>query len=89
MSTANAKYRLHHMSGNVTEWCRDTYQENVYRSRAGTVTEDPWVQGEGPHSARSSSFKEQPLYGRISRRRPLASGDKEEEVGFRVYLKIK
>ncbi|MEE9127940.1 MAG: SUMF1/EgtB/PvdO family nonheme iron enzyme, partial [Planctomycetota bacterium] len=76
------------MIGNVGEWCRDTYEKNAYKKRAGKVTEDPWFQDAGERSLRSSSYREQPPYHRISRRWALAATKKDVEVGFRVCLQI-
>lgn len=77
------RYGLHHMHGNVPEWCRDIYRHDFYSQPAATE-EDPWNDGKrGERVIRGGSWTIYPGHCRCAARR---GGEPDLEglvIGFR------
>ena len=75
---------LYDISGNLWEWCFDTYAEETYHERGADPTPDPVSEGEGPKVIRggSWSFEEEGL--RVDHRSRLSAKFKTSRIGFRV-----
>ena len=92
-SLADLRRRQRLMHDSSGSWAKighrlDAYKEGAYQNREGSLTQDPWVQDGEWHSIRSSSFREEPRYCRISRRWAKDPKAKSDEVGFRVCLEV-
>ena len=75
---------LFDISGNVWEWCYDTYSESSYHKRGAEPTEDPVVEGEGPKVIRGGSWSYEPHGLRLAYRSRLSAKFKTSRVGFRI-----
>ena len=75
---------LYDISGNVWEWCYDTYMETSYHSRSLEPNEDPIVEGEGPKVIRGGSWSYEEHGLRTAYRSRLSAKFKTSRVGFRI-----
>lgn len=75
---------LYDISGNVWEWCYDTYLEDCYQDRGIEPSLDPIVIGEGPKVIRGGSWSYEPEGLRLFYRSRLAGKFKTSRVGFRI-----
>jgi len=77
---------LYDMSGNVWEWCFDTFKDTAYQARAaeGAVAEDPAVEGEGQRVLRGGSWSYEAEGAELSFRSRLAPHFKTSRIGFRL-----
>ena len=81
---------LYDMSGNVWEWCFDTFKERAYQTRVATLTAegeaplDPVEEGEGQRVLRGGSWSYEAEGAELSFRSRLASHFKTSRIGFRV-----
>lgn len=75
---------LYDMSGNLWEWCYDTYQEDSYHGRGTDSVVDPVVEGEGPKVIRGGSWSFEAKGQRIKYRSRLSAKFKTSRVGFRI-----
>lgn len=75
---------LYDISGNVWEWCYDTYLEDSFHDRGLTPIIDPVVSGEGPKVIRGGSWSYDPEGLSLFYRSRLAGKFKTSRVGFRV-----
>jgi formylglycine-generating enzyme required for sulfatase activity len=79
------------LSGNVLEWVRDFYLDDIYQSRAGTIPIDP-VQtasdGRDAHVVRGGSFRNgiEPL--RVFVRSAIGSEIYNDDLGVRCCLSL-
>ena len=75
---------LYDISGNVWEWCYDTYLEDTYHDRGTEPVEDPVVQSDGPKVIRGGSWSYEPEGLTLFYRSRLAAKFKTSRVGFRI-----
>lgn len=79
-SRGNA-FGLFDMTGNVSEWCADRYDENYYDR---SPLQDPGGAGSGPYrSARDSGWGDYTFYLRVSARFALVPSLRMNSLGFR------
>jgi formylglycine-generating enzyme required for sulfatase activity len=75
---------LHHMHGNVREWCEDWYAADYYKS---SPLRDPLGPSTGSERVfRGGSFYDDPRYGRSANRGRLMPAHLNFYQGFRVAL---
>ncbi len=86
---------LVHLTGNVLEWCRDSYDEGWYGrcAAAGVPAVDPVVvewrgQGNPAHALRGGAFRHGAVDCRMTRRFSLEEQSAADFVGFRVCLEV-
>ena len=75
---------LYDVSGNLWEWCFDTYQETAYHERGVEPVVDPVIEGEGPKVIRGGSWSYEEEGLRIIYRSRLSAKFKTSRVGFRI-----
>ena len=75
---------LYDISGNLWEWCYDTYQEDSYYGRGSEPVIDPVVEGDGAKVIRGGSWSFESDGQRIKYRSRLSSKFKTSRVGFRI-----
>ena len=73
---------IYDMTGNVYEWCQDIYSEHAYSKHKRS---NPIYTGSGSHRVvRGGSYSEPPMYLRASFRGGGHTGDRMQDVGFRL-----
>lgn len=75
---------LYDLSGNVWEWCYDTFKEEAYHDRGIEDTIDPVIEGEGPKVIRGGSWSYGEEGSRVDYRSRLSAQFKTSRVGFRI-----
>ena len=77
---------LHDLSGNVWEWCRDSFRKDAYRVHPGT---DPVIEDPGPDRAiRGGSWNLDAWSARCARRFAFRETDCGPALGFRLVLMV-
>ena len=81
---------LYDMSGNVYEWCEDSYERNIYYFHK---IDNPINFSSSPFAnmgkvARGGSWKNRALHVRCSRRNYFSANAKENLLGFRLALDL-
>ena len=83
---AGNRHGLYDMHGNVDEWCADSWSDEAYTYRAGTV-EDPLVLHDDVYRVlRGGSWRNRPTYCRSAYRSKYRRDNRYWYVGFRVGL---
>jgi formylglycine-generating enzyme required for sulfatase activity len=77
---------LFDMSGNVSEWCQDTYQSDAYKKHR---KHNPQVNRGNVKVVRGGDWSDQYNHLRCSDRRGYASNLKSKDLGFRLIRIIK
>jgi formylglycine-generating enzyme required for sulfatase activity len=80
---ANA-WGLYDVSGNLWEWCFDTYKASAYHDRGLDPTPNPVVEGDGPKVIRGGSWSFEAEGLRVDHRSRLAAKFKTSRIGFRL-----
>lgn len=75
---------LYDVSGNLWEWCFDTFHENAYHKRKEITSVDPLLEGEGPKVIRGGSWSYDAEGLSVTYRSRLAAKFKTSRIGFRV-----
>ncbi len=78
------QFGLHDCHGNVFEWCFDSYDENLYASRKGTVLDPVCTANLGLNAMRGGSWDNGPEFARSSSRSSWLPDDRLIFVGLRV-----
>ncbi len=79
--TGRSPYGVYDMTGNVSEWVADTYDEAYYQD---TPYRDPPGPGDGEHKVvRGGSWRESPLGGRVTKRFQAAMWQTDATIGIR------
>ena len=78
---------LHDMSGNVAQWCSDSYDEHFYTEKS---KDDPYCsqQNNDTHVLRGSSWFQSPKSCRVAYRFGIESSFSNDLIGFRVMIRI-
>ncbi|HIJ84439.1 MAG TPA: SUMF1/EgtB/PvdO family nonheme iron enzyme, partial [Magnetococcales bacterium] len=74
------------LAGNVWEWCRDVWDKDAYKKRAGAVTKDPFVNGNpaDAHPVRGGSWRLPAVGLRAAIRVGYGAGFRFGYLGFRL-----
>lgn len=76
--------RLHHMGGNVAEWCQDWYQPDYYETGTGTL-QNPSGPSTGEQKVyRGGSWADEATYAQTTLRRKADPGFPADKIGFRI-----
>ena len=79
---------LYDMSGNVSEMCKDWYDENYYSNSPSANPKGPYTKGNylSGHVIRGGDFKSKDADCRVACRHSQYEADYVDDVGFRVVL---
>ncbi len=76
-------FGLHHMHGNVFEWCEDVYNNNYYRSEAAKNGDLAHFEENGSRIIRGGSWRSAAALCRSASRDWYSSKDESSDIGFR------
>jgi formylglycine-generating enzyme required for sulfatase activity len=81
-------FGLHHVHGNVAEWCEDVYDEDFYKSPDATAKNPVCEIGSASKSVRGGSWKDRPRYCRSGSRSFEDPSRSSPTIGYRPVYRL-
>ena len=81
-------FGLHHMHGNLAEWCEDIYDEDFYARPDATARNAVCRTGSGDRSVRGGSWRDRPRFCRSASRSWADPEERDPTIGYRPVYRL-